>query len=410
MGSMISLGVGQMEIDWGKNNLFRNHSALFQMSDVKKIPYHYVDNNGSQIITWREGYSRKVKSVKPRLDLLGYTLEKVKEKYNQLKSDFLCHEFEKILSFETFSRILKEIDVSIINTPTLACEYEENSFYLGEFVRRCIIPEKEIYQRLLDAVGGDEFTVRYDLEVFFENMDPYISLRLLTENESCGELNVYWTFADVVEAGWVKKEDVIAPLSEDQKILIVTEGSSDSFIIKRIIDTLYPDISDFFSFIDMQKNYPFTGTGNLFIFCCGLMKIGVLNQIIVLFDNDVEGNEKYEKLIKMPHMKNLLITKLPYSSDFENMDTIGPQGVGTSNINGTAVAIECFLDFNSCRRSPVIRWTNYVEKVDKYQGSLVAKDEYVRCFKNANLTDGTYDSTKLKFLIDNMLEQWCSIK
>lgn len=410
MGSMISLGVGQMEIDWGKNNLFRNHSALFQMSDVKKIPYHYVDNNGSQIITWREGYSRKVKSVKPRLDLLGYTLEKVKEKYNQLKSDFLCHEFEKILSFETFSRILKEIDVSIINTPTLACEYEENSFYLGEFVRRCIIPEKEIYQRLLDAVGGDEFTVRYDLEVFFENMDPYIILRLLTENESCGELNVYWTFADVVEAGWVKKEDVIAPLSEDQKILIVTEGSSDSFIIKRIIDTLYPDISDFFSFIDMQKNYPFTGTGNLFIFCCGLMKIGVLNQIIVLFDNDVEGNEKYEKLIKMPHMKNLLITKLPYSSDFENMDTIGPQGVGTSNINGTAVAIECFLDFNSCRRSPVIRWTNYVEKVDKYQGSLVAKDEYVRCFKNANLTDGTYDSTKLKFLIDNMLEQWCSIK
>ena len=82
---MISLGVGEMEIDWGKNNIFRNHSALFQTSDVKKIPYHYVDDNGNQIITWREGYSRKVKSVKPRLDLLGYTLEKVKEKYNQLK-------------------------------------------------------------------------------------------------------------------------------------------------------------------------------------------------------------------------------------------------------------------------------------------------------------------------------------
>ena len=410
MGSMISLGVGQMEIDWGKNNLFRNHSALFQMSDVKKIPYHYVDDNGSQLITWREGYSRKIKAVKPRLDLLGYTLEKIEEKYDQLKKDFLCRGFEKILSFETFSMILKEIDVSKINTPTLACEYEENGYYLGEFVRRCIMPEKEIYQRLLDAVGGDEFKVRYNLEAFLENMDPYIILRLLTENASCGELNVYWTFADVVEAGWVKKEDVIAPLSEDQKILIVTEGSSDSFIIKKMIDTLYPDISDFFSFIDMQDNYPFTGTGNLFNFCCGLMKIGVLNQIIVLFDNDVAGNEKYEKLIKIPHMKNLLITKLPYLSDFENMDTIGPQGVGTSNINGTAVAIECFLDFNSCSRSPVVRWTNYVEKGDKYQGSLVAKDEYIRCFKNANLTDGTYDSTKLEFLIDNMLEQWCSIR
>lgn len=410
MGSMISLGVGRMEIDWGKNNFFRNHSALFQTSDVKMIPYYYVDDDGNPLIVEKEGYSRQLKLVKPRLDLLGYTLEMIEEKYNQLRSDCLCHGIKNVLSYETFSKILKEIDVRRINTPELAAEYDEYGYDFGEFVRRCIIPEKEIHQRLLDAVDGDEFELRFGLEEFFENMDPYIILRLLAENESCRELDVFWSFSDVVEGGWVEKEDIVIPLSDEQKILIVTEGSSDSFIIKRTIDTLYPEICDFFNFIDMQENYPFTGTGNLYNFCCGLMKIGVLNQIIVLFDNDVAGNEKYEKLVKMPHMKNLLIAKLPYLTSFENIDTIGPQGVSVSNINGVAVAIECFLDLNSCERTPLVRWTNFVDKAETYQGALIAKDEYVRSFKNADIVSDGYDSSKLRFLIDYLLVQWCTTR
>ena len=137
------------------------------------------------------------------------------------------------------------------------------------------------------------------------------------------------------------------------------------------------------------------------------MKIGLLNQIIVFFDNDVAGNEKYEKLKSMPQMKKLLITKLPYLKDFENIDTIGPHGTGVSNINGVAVAIECFLDFKLCDRKPLIRWTNFVEKLEKYQGALVAKDEYVRSFKSANIQDVGYDSSKLRLLVDYLLEQWC---
>ncbi len=30
MGSMITLGIGKMELEWGKNNMFNNHSCLFQ--------------------------------------------------------------------------------------------------------------------------------------------------------------------------------------------------------------------------------------------------------------------------------------------------------------------------------------------------------------------------------------------
>lgn len=42
MGSMIHLSVGRLEIDWGKNHGFTDHSPLFQPSDLAQVPYYYV--------------------------------------------------------------------------------------------------------------------------------------------------------------------------------------------------------------------------------------------------------------------------------------------------------------------------------------------------------------------------------
>lgn len=44
MGTMISLGVGKLEIDWGKNNYYENFCDLFQSDDWKDIKYYYADN------------------------------------------------------------------------------------------------------------------------------------------------------------------------------------------------------------------------------------------------------------------------------------------------------------------------------------------------------------------------------
>ncbi len=34
MGSMITLRLGRLEVDWGKNSFFRNHSPLFGKADL----------------------------------------------------------------------------------------------------------------------------------------------------------------------------------------------------------------------------------------------------------------------------------------------------------------------------------------------------------------------------------------
>ena len=54
-----------------------------------------------------------------------------------------------------------------------------------------------------------------------------------------------------------QKEDIFPKLITQEKILIVTEGSSDTDIIKKCINLLYSDIADFFNFIDMDQNYPY---------------------------------------------------------------------------------------------------------------------------------------------------------
>ena len=75
MGSMITLGIGRMEIDWGKNNMFTNHSVLFTEHDIKQIPYYYYDSDTEkEMMEYKEGLSCKLSVVKRRLNMMGYSI------------------------------------------------------------------------------------------------------------------------------------------------------------------------------------------------------------------------------------------------------------------------------------------------------------------------------------------------
>lgn len=157
----------------------------------------------------------------------------------------------------------------------------------------------------------------------------------------------------------------------------------------------------------MEEHYPFTGTGNLFRFCQGLSRINIQNNVLVIFDNDAAGVEKYQQLSNLNKPKNMQICKLPDHEHFSCFKTIGPNGTSTENINGAAVAIECFLDLKSIsERDRCVRWTSYNRELQRYQGEIEGKDALVRAFKQANLTDGRYDTSRLEFLLDYLVGVW----
>ena len=62
------------------------------------------------------------------------------------------------------------------------------------------------------------------------------------------------------------------------------------------------------------------------------------------------------------------IMLLPELAEFNEFPTVGPSGDGIENINGKAVAIECFLDLSNL--NPKVRWTNFKKEYGEYQGAI----------------------------------------
>jgi hypothetical protein len=387
MGSEISLAVGNFEVDWGKNSTFNGHNQLFQGGDVRSVEYSYVDSRGEPIIEKKNACVKLLRDVVPRLELLGRTRAAARREYdNLLKSN----DHRLNITFDDLAGALKRCDPKLVSR-----DYDEG-YDFGEFFAN------EIYHRLkLKNLGETPWASRDDLGEVMENFHPWSVLRLLGENPVSLSLPVTWYFADLVDNGWAPVSDFIPGLQDSERFLIVTEGSSDAKILRKALDLLRPDVSDFFYFVDMQEGYPFTGTGNLHRFCQGLAAIKILNRVVVLYDNDCEGRAKYDitKALSLPG--NMRILRLPDLSDFKRFPTVGPNGRKKENINGRAAAIECYLDMNwKTDVPPVVRWTSYNAAFDRYHGELACKDKYKREFLNLKRRESRYDFARMTAVLE----------
>lgn len=390
MGSEISLGINKIKIDYGMNEFFRNHSRLFHKNEIKNEYYYYAENYKVKKLA----FSKKLSKVKLRLELLGYTLKNVKNKYinhcNWYKEYYSRKYF---LNFNQFSEIIESINLNknkfrCINGYKYCYDFSE---YFEDYIKD--IPIFKNRNNLKDS-----------LKEFFERLDPYIILRLIIENPNNLNQKLIWRYLDILEGGYIKEHELYEGLGISDRYLIITEGTSDLFIIRKNLKLFYQEIFDFFEFIDMDKNYPFTGSGNLFNFIQGLAKIYSKYKILIIFDNDAEGIEKYEQCKKLNLPQGIKITKLPNLKEFNNFDTIGPAGFKKLNINGLAVSIECYLDLGyEVDQKPRIRWTNFKKKINKYQGALENKEIYTKLFKKIKTGNENYNFSKLKVLADYII-------
>lgn len=390
MGSIITLSLGRLEVDWGKNGIGRDHSLLFFPDDVKDVTYFYADD----IEEKKPGYARSLASIKKRLELLGYTLSSCRKMYEHDLEDVEYVTPPKI-SYEVFARALNKVDVEKMKLP----EDDPEWYDFGAWVVKKVLEDQQFIE--LNPQFGN--LTRSDGE-FFENLDPYVVMRLLAENENNLNKEVVWRFADVLEGGWIDKDSVYQGLQDENRYLVVTEGSSDSAVLKKSAALVMPDVSDFFYFIDMSENYPFTGTGNLYRFCQGLARIKIQNRTLVVFDNDTAGREAYQKVNELELPPNMHIALLPNLDMCKCFNTVGPTGKSKDDVNGKAVSIEMFLDLrHGVKGTPEVRWTSYNEKLNCYQGELINKEHYVRSFLKRTRLQG-YDLSRLLLLWQHLIK------
>lgn len=407
---MIHLTLGRMELDWGKNSGFQDHSALFRPNDLTEIPYYYAASDDDDpanahlplirksetfsyrlITEMKEGYAAPVSVVARRLLLLGYTDDYCRQEFEALREiGYANHDFD----FDELKAILAEADFSQV-----AIVDGLGSTDLPAFLRDVVLPargdDSEQRLRLAGSHDGD-----------VDGLSAYSLIRILAANPTARNLAVTWQFADVANGGWAPREHFTAPVRQRSRFLIVTEGSTDVQIIRHAVALLTPDLADFFDFVDMRENYPFPGTGNLYNFVRGLISIRIQNNIVVIFDNDAEGVFNWERSTKLNRLENMRIVRLPDREQFRAFRTAGPTGEHLADINGKAAAIECYLDVGP---TPVVRWTSYDHRRDCYQGHIVAKEELTKAFLAQTSILPSYDYSGLEAILAMLLQECASI-
>ena len=217
-----------------------------------------------------------------------------------------------------------------------------------------------------------------------------------------------------VNAGWADVSEFSAGARRTDTFLIATEGTSDIHILKHAISILRREISDFFKFIDISESHPFSGAGNLARFAEGLAKIDVHNQVVFLLDNDAEGVSIHKRIEELSLPDNMSAITLPNIEAFKEFQTRGPTGDHVADINGTAAAIECYLDLEYERLpNPVVMWTSFRKDVGSYQGELLNKGKYAKAFykrSRDDLENGSYDFGRIARLLHSIYLECCSLK
>lgn len=432
------LEIAGLGVDWDKNHHGVDHGFLFRSEDRRRVPLgsfssifvgrlppsedlphvqRAEDDHGDdtdQSLT-EMAFTRPLRTVLPRLELLGHTLATAEVDYD--KAVAVCAEERRSRREEGIGENLPLELMSFGEFKEFATRYPitdldgSHSEYFGDEGRR------RVRGRFADNAITDRVptTKDYDSCVYSERsyfgsligfLHPHNTLRLLAENEGNLHADLEWRYGSLARLGWANEEDIVPEARREQTFLIATEGTSDTHIIKHAISLLRPEIADFFRFVDVNESHPFTGAGNLVRFAEGLAKIDVNNQILFLLDNDAEGVSAYRKIGELALPANMRAATLPELARFRNFRTRGPDGTGTTDINGRAAAIECYLDLTAGKTPPAqVIWTAYKKDLDVYQGELESKGTYTKIFlKSASTIEG-YDMSGLMAVLDMILAE-----
>ncbi|MDM3520627.1 HEPN/Toprim-associated domain-containing protein [Citrobacter sp. Ca225] len=425
MGTVISLSVSGVDVTWSKNSLGIDHGELFQSKDhyIRPLDSEELEEgeellNDPEHILFRTVLRRPLGDVLRRLELLGYTLGTARAEYDLMVKKYIsdrdgyisyAHDstnaHQELMSFDEFVSFIKlhnlsELDGEYVN---LVDRNENKSRVRGRFTDENVLKRIPFYQNEFESAWSEKNGFGNLINI----LHPYSVLRVLAENESNRNEFVEWDYGALVSNGWANLNDVVAGASRLSTFLIATEGSSDSNILEKALELLRPDIKDYFKFIDMKSGHPFPGTGNLLKFADGLVKIDVQNLIVFVLDNDCEGIEAFNKIQSLNLPDNMSCMHLPDLDDFCAFPAHGPHGITNEDVNGRAVAIECYLDLTLTDYEPaIIRWTNYKKELKNYQGSLENKDYYTKKFmalrENSQEFEG-YDFSKISKVLDEMI-------
>lgn len=384
MPSTTYLKVGSFNLDWTAPFIVKNFTNLFTEHDRKEV-IRRISDCGEIVEQTDEAFSAPLPVVARRLSLMGYNFEDARRTYQANFSDL---NVEGAPVFEDFAAALGRIDLEVDRIdPDMNNSYQSvGDFFLSEIFHEIGI---EGIQNLAEPLAY---------------IDARYLISCLNHAHPNSTLQVSWNVGAVGDfrTELFGKEDF--SVHPYQKTLILTEGPSDRKIIEKSLSKIYPDLSLMFAFIDSKETNPFKGAPDMVKLIKGLVAIGVEKKILVVFDNDEEGFAQARVMENLNLPANIGYIMLPDLEEFQEFPAVGPNGIMASNINGRAVAIECFCDFSFYPGKPIVDWSTYRARHQRWHGALRDKEVIETTFHD-NLDKPNYDLEKMSIVIELIVEK-----
>lgn len=357
-------------------------------------------------------YAVSIEVVKQRLDIMGFSLAKLNNHFSQSLQRKIAS-IEESKSFAEGHEVLGQVydnQLAIIESTTL-------SDWIESF-RRIIEARLTRLKISYPPRNLPEFILLDDEGV----LAPYLGdfrfwLRLVAE--ACpNDSELILDLTEVTYAGYYELDEPVCERSRsallenypaNAKVIILTEGSSDSFLLQRAMKLLYPSLFDYYSFMDFGSSNVDGGASSLVKTIKAFCGSGVSNRVIALFDNNTAAKVALRGLGRTAIPSNIKVMHYPTVVIANEYPTIGPGGVQNLNVNGLAGSLEMYFGrdiLNRDEKMVPVQWGGFDSSLKQYQGELTNKNLLQEAFQ-AKLGDcehnpsniGRYDWVEIQSIL-----------
>lgn len=392
--------------------------SLFQSSDKKELDSSSIDRDYPFLkVTGLDPdeeedfryylYESEIEFVKQRMDLLGISIDKIKRDFEigmKMETDQL------IESRKNAVEIRKRIKVQYGDkraSPVKRLDLDTYNFEFWLASVKVVLENRYLYPRRRNTeiksyiFNYNDDTFGFPSSTFDERYITRVALDVLEGDK------VILDYTDLVYSEIYEPDDdlVLEAIGYDfhnipvfDTILILTEGTSDTYFLSKCLNILYPHLTDRILFADLGAVNAAGGASQIVAFLKIFIAASFKSRVLALFDSDTAAKDALRALdgIKLPN--NIGIMLLPSLDIFKSWPTIGPQGEDINvDINGKAVSLELFFPdklLSGDKGLYPIHWRGYSSASRQYQGEIINKDNIQKSFRSI-IESGEIDKSEL---------------
>lgn len=310
------------------------------------------------------------------------------------------HEIEEVKAFCSTAKICKErLELFGASYEKAKTDFEniielmkEDEIY--EFTSSEEITYESYLEKIKEIINSKIKTSSFDLNSSKSFKDYLQEYEFLIEDQSIAlalwsilhvvepEAKVEYDLTDIIESGWTI--DCPSKLVETEKIIVLTEGKTDTEFLKVCLNKFFPHLEGYYHFMDFENSRYEANASRLVHSIKSFVGSGIKNRIIAIFDNDSAAQKEINNFDKVKLPDNIRVLQYPYIDLAKEYPTIGPTGIQKMDINGLAGSIEMYLGRDCLIEGDQfipIQWTGYMDNIDKYQGVVLKKEQIQKSFR-----------------------------